>query len=102
MSSSGCVRYILILTGIGVLAGLLSFVAWRVTGDTGYLDLFFTVPAPLLMITLAAIQTWLCFRVRGAFLPAEPLYRAWTLIGIAAVCELAGAICIQWLGSEGR
>jgi hypothetical protein len=99
MSASRWARSILFLTGAAVLAGLLSFGAWRATGETRFLDLFFQCPAALLMIGLPAAQTWLCFRVRAVFLPEEPLKRAWTLIGIAAACELVGAVCVQWLGS---
>jgi len=92
-------RGILIVTGAGVSLGLASFAAWRTTGDALWLNLYFQWPAPVLMVGLAAVEAWLSLSVRRAFLPVEPLYWAWTLIGASAACDLLGNVCSQWLSS---
>ena len=92
-------RWILIVTGVALLAGLVTFAAWLVTGRVVWISWFFRWPWIVLMVGLAAIQAWLGFTVRRVFLPDEPLYGAWSLIAYSAVCDFLGAVLIQWMSS---
>lgn len=93
---SGWIR---ITTATGLALGLASFAAWRITGNTVWLSLFFQWLWPLLMVGLTAVEARLSLAVRHAFLPDEPLYLAWSLIGSSAVCDFVGSLCTQWLSS---
>jgi len=90
---------ILIVTGAGLSAGLVTFAAWLVSGNVVWLNWFFQWPWIALMAGFAALQSWLGFTVRRAFLPDEPLCWAWTLIAFSAACDFLGAVCVQWMSS---
>lgn len=90
---------ILIVTGAGLSAGLVTFTAWLVTGSVAWISWFFQWPWIVLMVGLAALQAGLGFTVRRAFLPDEPLYRAWSLIAFSATCDFVGAVSVQWMSS---
>ena len=92
-------KWILLLAAGGTLLGLLSFATWLATGNALWLDLFFQGPGLILMVGLAAVQVGLSLSVRQAFFPDEPMYLAWSLIGLSAVCDLLSAISVQWLSS---
>ena len=83
----------------GTLLGLTSFVSWLATGNALWLNLFFQGPGLVLMVGLAAVQVGLSLSVRRAFFPDEPMYLAWSLIGLSALCDLLSAISVQWLSS---
>ena len=91
--------WILIATGAGLSLGLLSFAAWLITSDGVWLKLFFDGPGVVLMVALTAVEVWLSFSVRRAFVSDEPMHLAWTLIGVSAICDFLGTACVQWLSS---
>lgn len=92
-------KWILIVTGAGMSAGLATLAVWLVTGSLDWITWFFQWPWTVMMVGLSALQTWLGFSVRRAFLPDEPLHLAWSLIAFSATCDLLGAIAVQWLSS---
>jgi len=94
-----CSSTILIVTGVGLSAGLATFAAWLVTGNQIWFTWFFQWPSIVLMVGLAALQSWLGFTVRHAFLSDEPLYWAWSLIAFSAACDFLGAVSVQWMSS---
>ena len=91
---------ILLVTGAGLLVGLGTYAAWLVTGSVAWIGWYFQWPWIVLMVGLAALESGLAFTVRRAFLPDEPLYRAWTLIAFSAACDFLGAVLGQWMSSQ--
>ncbi len=98
----GCAAAIVVITGGYLAAGVAAFAAWQLTGDTAWVEQFFTVPGALLTIWLASIELWMCLRVTRHFVAGEPLRSAWLLISGAAVFGLAGAILVQVLGTDSK
>ena len=97
---AGCGPVVLLILCGYLALGVLSFVAWRVTDDAGWVVEFLHAPAALLTIGLAIVELWLSVRVTRHFAPGESMRPAWMLIAASAGCDLAGLVCSQVLGTD--
>lgn len=91
----GCTTLILLATAVYLVIGLLTYVAWQVSGNQAWIDEFFRVPGSLLTVSLSLIQLTYAIRVCGQFSFGEPLYLAWQLISASAACDLVGSLTVQ-------
>lgn len=93
--SPGCSSLILLGTALYLGAGLAAFVAYRVSGDSSWIEAFFHIPGALMMVCLACMQLGFSIVVCRQFGAGEPLRIAWQLIAGAAALELASTLAIQ-------
>ena len=96
----GVPRFILWSTGLLLVAGTVSAIAWSSSSDVRWLRLFFAYPGALFFLGCSGIQLWFSFQSWRSFSPGDLLRPAWFLITIAAVLQLAGGLLAQWLGLE--
>jgi hypothetical protein len=80
--------------------GAFVFAAWKVTGNDAWVNEYFRVPGALLLVILAGVEFFLSLRVCREFSPGEPMRAVWRLIACSAACDVAGAVCVQILGTD--
>ena len=96
----GCSSLIFLATSAYLLIGLLTYVAWQVSGNPRWIDDFFRVPGSLLTVCFTVVQFTYAVRLRGHFSIDEPLYRAWQLISYSAACDFVSTVAIQILSAN--
>jgi hypothetical protein len=96
----GCSTLILLVTGVYLVVGLLTFAIWRATGRDAWVTDFFQIPGAFLLVSLAVIQLWYAVWSVREFSPGQPMRTAWIYIACSAACELAGTACVQVLAAD--
>jgi hypothetical protein len=91
---------LLVFTGLYLAIGLISFAAWQVTGNAGWVNDYFRTPGALLFVFLSAVQFWFSRRALDHFSAGEPMRMAWICITASAGFDLAGAILVQILAQD--
>ncbi|HWB83784.1 MAG TPA: hypothetical protein VG675_06570 [Bryobacteraceae bacterium] len=94
----GCSTFILGVAVVYLIAGLAALAAWRLTGDTAWVEEFFRSPGAVALVCLAALELFFSIQVFREFSSGQPLGMAWKLIAISAAGDLMGAILVQILG----
>ncbi|HTB96335.1 MAG TPA: hypothetical protein VK716_04965 [Terracidiphilus sp.] len=84
------VRSIWILTGVHLVAGMVAYVHFLVTGSYRLLGWYFTIFGSLFFLIMAAAECSLAFVCRSWFESDEPMRLAWSMIAFAALARLAG------------
>ncbi|MFN7998260.1 MAG: hypothetical protein U0Q18_31860 [Bryobacteraceae bacterium] len=92
--------WIVLITGWGLFVALAAAALWQRTNDLNWIEWYFQWPSILFLVGLAGVEAWFCLSLRHCFLPGEPLYKAWTFIGLSAICDFTGSIFSQWLSSR--
>jgi hypothetical protein len=90
-----CATFILFLTGVYLLAGLVMFAVYLFTNDARWVEEFFHVPGAMILVGSALLQTGFAWLVWKQFDPHEPMRKAWGFILSSAACELAGSLAVQ-------
>ena len=84
------------------LAGAAAFyITWQVSNNVLWVDFFFRVPGSLLSIAFSVVQLLMSLRVCAEFSPGEPLFIAWRLVSLSAVCDLVSNVA-QVLSADPR
>jgi hypothetical protein len=91
----GCSTLIYLATGAFLMVGILACIAWRVSGNSAWIDGFFGLPSGLLTVALAVVQLTYSVHLCSQFLSGEPLYRVWLLISASAGCDLVSSLNVQ-------
>ncbi|MBI5084928.1 MAG: hypothetical protein HZB13_10080 [Acidobacteria bacterium] len=87
--------WILVLSAVHMIVGLLAWLVWIQTGDPHAVDLFFQVPGPLYFVLAAVLQTSLAFRAWRSFAADQPMWTAWACLTLAGVSRLTGDLIAQ-------
>ncbi|MDR3699651.1 MAG: hypothetical protein P4L56_08465 [Candidatus Sulfopaludibacter sp.] len=91
----GCSTLIYLATAAYLAIGVLTYLAWRISGNPAWIDGFFGLPGGLLTVALALVQLTYSVRLCSQFLSGEPLNRAWQLISASAGCDLVSSLNVQ-------
>ncbi|MBI5281911.1 MAG: hypothetical protein HY858_09535 [Candidatus Solibacter usitatus] len=89
--------WILALSAVHMLAGLLAWLVWMQTGDSHSVDLYFQLPGPLYLVLAAILQTWFAYRSWRNFTMEQPMWTAWACLTLAGLSRLAGDFIAQVL-----
>jgi len=93
----GCASGILSASAACFAGGIAALVAWRLSGDSVWVEQFFRIPGSFMMVLLASIQVWLSIWAARQFSPGEEMHSAWNLITMSAMCAAAASVLVRWL-----
>ncbi len=99
---SAIITFVYVATAAYLIGGLITYIAWRITGNGAWLEVFFRVPGALLMVAFACMQVIWSLRVSAEFSPGEPLYMTWRLVGASAACEVVSSLAVQIFTPQSR
>ena len=92
--------FILTFAGVYLAISLLVMAAWQLTRNDSWIEFFFQVPGAFALVLLASVECLISAFVAGQFSQDHGLHQAWRLIAISAGCNLASAMCIQFLSTD--
>jgi hypothetical protein len=85
-------RLIVHTTGLLLFVGAAATMAWWRTGDTAWIQGFFSYAGALFLVGCSAAGALLSFIIWRQFSRGEPLRPAWFLILLSALCQLTGGL----------
>lgn len=89
-------------TTAAILVGGGASVVWLAADSTELFPLFFDYPGTLTILALNLAGFGLSIAARRQFSRGEPMHLVWTLLLVAAACNLAGGALTQVLGQNVR